>query len=433
MEDAALLKEYVARNSEDAFRELVNRHLDLVYATALRQVRCAHLAEDVSQAVFIALAQKAHLFSHDVILEGWLFRATRFASANALRSERRYLHKIQEASRMQIQADADSDQNVWDQVVPVLNETMGELGEKDRDAVLLRFFKQQSFRQVAQRLGTTEEAAKKRVARALKTLAHLMAQRGVTVPATVLAATITANATNPTPVGLALSVVSVAASKGAGASGSILTLTKGTLMFMAWSKCKTITVTTVVILLLGTGGALVLKESKRQNASDAKVQNNLKTSDARSGEAFFGGGTRSFDGLILAGVQNGTRYWIDPNEKDPEPPPGANKAEWEEAQADLRNQAGKLLSVAFPAVKQYLLDHKGTSPASIHDLDAYLAPSLADNKITASDIARWTTGKVASGLQSPETILLQTQTNKYGCGVKLLAKGAAIPFHVPTK
>ena len=228
MEDALLLREYVARNSEDAFRELVNRHLDLVYATALRQVCCTHLAEDVCQAVFIALAQKAHSFSQDVILEGWLFRATRFVATNALRTERRYQHKIQEASRMQIQTDTDIDQNTWEQIVPILNETMGKLGEKDRNAVLLRFFKQQPFRQVAQRLGTTEDAAKKRVARALKSLAHLMAQRGVAVPATVLAATISANAANSAPVGLALSVVSIAASRGVVASGSILTLKKGT-------------------------------------------------------------------------------------------------------------------------------------------------------------------------------------------------------------
>lgn len=334
---------------------------------------------------------------------------------------------------MQIKADADSDQNIWDQVVPVLNETISKLGEKDRSAVLLRFFQQQSFKQVARRLGTTEEAAKKRVARALKTLARLMAQRGVAVPATVLAAAITARGANPAPAGLALSVGSVAASKGAGASGSALTLTKGILMFMAWSNSKTIIVTAVVLLLLGTGGGLIIKATKQQNAVDAKAQNPSKTSDARPGESFFGGGSRSFEGLTLAGVRDGTRFWVSPDEKDPEPPRGADKAEWEEAQADLRNQAGKLLSVAFPAVRQYLLDHKGTPPASIHDLDAYLAPSIADGKITPGDIARWTTGKVASGLQSPDAILLQTQTNKYGSGVKLLAKGAAIPFHVPTK
>lgn len=431
MEDAELLKEYVARNSEDAFRELVDRHLDLVYATALRQVRSSHLAEDVCQAVFVALAQKAHLFARDVILEGWLFHATRFASANALRSERRYSRKIQEA-RMETQTDADSDHTVWDQVVPILNETLGELGEKDRNAVLLRFFKQQSFRQVAQRLGTTEEAAKKRVARALKTLAHLMAQRGVVVPATVLAVTLTANGANPAPVGLAPSVVSVAASKGVAASSSILTLTKGTLVFMAWSKSKTIILTAVFLLLLGTGGGLALKAKKRQN--DLKVQNNLKSSGATLGEAFFGGGARSFDGLKLAGVEHGTRFWISPDEKDPEPPLGANKAEWEEARTDLRDQAGKLLSFGFPAIKQYLLDHHGASPASIKDLQPYLAPFIAEDKISTNDVSRWTVGRGnPAGKQSPDAILLQTQTNKYGSGVKLLAKGAAVPFQAPTK
>jgi RNA polymerase sigma factor (sigma-70 family) len=306
MEDAELLREYAVRNSEDAFRELVNRHFNLVYATALRQVGCEHLAEDVCQAVFIALAKKARHFAADVILEGWLFRATRFASANALRNERRYSHKIQEAARMQIRADADSDQNdVWDQVVPILNETISELGTKDRNAVLLRFFQRQSFKQVAQRLGTTEEAAKKRVTRALKTLARLMAQRGVAVPATVLAAAITARGANPAPSGLALSVGSVAVSQGAGASSAALTLTKGILMFMAWSNSKTIVVTAVVLLLLGTGGGLIIKATKQQNAVDAKAQNPSKASDARPGEAFFGGGSRSFEGLKLAGVQHG--------------------------------------------------------------------------------------------------------------------------------
>ena len=139
MEDAELLKEYVRRNSEDAFRELVDRHVNFVYAAALRQVRSTVLAEDVTQAVFMALAQKARSLSRAVILEGWLFRATRFAAANALRNERRYQYRIQEASQMQVQAGEAGDQNVWDEVVPILNETMGKLREKDRNAVLLGF------------------------------------------------------------------------------------------------------------------------------------------------------------------------------------------------------------------------------------------------------------------------------------------------------
>jgi RNA polymerase sigma factor (sigma-70 family) len=431
MEDAELLKEYVCRNSEDAFRELVDRHVNFVYAAALRQVRSTELAKDVTQAVFMALAQKARSLSRDVILEGWLFRAIRFAAANALRNERRYQYRIQEASRMQVQAGEDGDQNVWDEVVPILNETMAKLGEKDRNAVLLRFFKQQSFKEVAQRLGTTEEGAKKRVTRALRTLAHLMAQRGVMVSAAVLAATITANGASPAPVGLAFSVASLAGGKGVVASSSVLTLTKGTSIFMAWSKSKAIVATSVILLVAGTGGGLAFKLSKRQNATDAQATNPLKTSNSRPGEAFFGAEDTRFDGLKLAGVRNGTRFWISPDEKDSEPPRGANKAEWETAQADLRNQAGKLFNVALPAIKQYRIDHNRVAPANIKDLQPYLAPYLADGEITHDDIVRWTTasnGRSASDLNSPDAILLETQTNKFGYGVKLLAKGAAVPF-----
>src|SRR5438132_9280205 len=101
MEDMALLREYAASNSEEAFRTLVDRHLDMVYATAFRQVNDRELAEEVAQAVFVALARKASSIPKATILAGWLFRAARFAAAKAARGESRRLHWEREAAQME--------------------------------------------------------------------------------------------------------------------------------------------------------------------------------------------------------------------------------------------------------------------------------------------------------------------------------------------
>jgi uncharacterized protein (TIGR03435 family) len=256
MEDSQLLREFADRNSEEAFRELVNRHMDLVYSVALRQVRDPHLADDVAQAVFIALAQKAHQLPAATVLEGWLFRAARFAALNALRREHRHQHWIQEAARMENPVHEPSPEEAWVQIVPLLNETIHQLRETDRNALLLRFFKGKSFRAVGVGLGMSEDAAKKRVMRALEKLRALLGRRGVVLPAAILAATLSAHAVQAAPLGLSASVTAVAAAKGATATSSILTLTKGIIKFMAWTKMKT----TLVIsagLLLATGTATV--------------------------------------------------------------------------------------------------------------------------------------------------------------------------------
>src|SRR3954454_2853237 len=84
MDDSSLLHEYVNAGCDRAFADLVTRHIDLVYAAARRMTRDAHLAEDVTQAVFIVLAKKASHLRHGAMLPAWLLTTTRYASANAL-------------------------------------------------------------------------------------------------------------------------------------------------------------------------------------------------------------------------------------------------------------------------------------------------------------------------------------------------------------
>ena len=96
-DDLTLLREYARHNSEEAFAALVSRHVNLVYSVALRQVRDAHLAEEITQAVFIILARKAGSLGPKTILSGWLCRTARYASANALTIQRRRQHREQEA------------------------------------------------------------------------------------------------------------------------------------------------------------------------------------------------------------------------------------------------------------------------------------------------------------------------------------------------
>src|SRR5439155_7070242 len=179
------------RESETAFRTLVNRYANLVFSVALRQVRDAQLAEDVAQAVFILLARKAGGFRQNVVLSGWLFRTTRFVASRAVRAEQRRQRREQEAFAMQQLTTTDE---TWKRIAPAIDEAVESLGETDRNAVLLRFFNEKSHRETALALGVSEDAAKKRVARALDKLRNFFAGRGVTLSATLLASAVAAHA-----------------------------------------------------------------------------------------------------------------------------------------------------------------------------------------------------------------------------------------------
>jgi len=260
-EDFDLLREYVANQSETAFRALVERHVDMVYATALRQIGDAHLAEEATQAVFITLAKKARGISSSTILAGWLFRAAQFAAAKTQRSEVRRKHWEQQAAQMEPNpSDCDA---AWEQMAPQLNEALNELKEPDRDALILRFFESKSMAQVGSALGTTEGAAKMRVARALDQLRGIFQARGIALPITLLAAALSTSTAQAAPIGLAATITTSALLK----STTIPLLTKGLLLFMNWNTHK-LAIAAIVVLSLTTAtttsllAALLWKQSR---------------------------------------------------------------------------------------------------------------------------------------------------------------------------
>lgn len=199
--DLELLRQYAASGSDEAFRLVVQRHLGLVRGTALRQLGSEHHADEVSHAVFLALARKAGSLREGTVLAGWLFRATRFAAAKLARDEERRSRRQKEAAMIhaEISSETDANRELWDKITPHLDDALVSLGKKDRDAVLLRFFEQRPFAEVGKNMGTSEDAAKMRVGRALEKLRIFFRKRGFVVGVTALSGAFSANAAAAVP------------------------------------------------------------------------------------------------------------------------------------------------------------------------------------------------------------------------------------------
>jgi uncharacterized protein (TIGR03435 family) len=265
--DMELLRQYAHRKSEEAFAGLVTRHVNVVYSAALRKTGNAHAAEEITQVVFIILAKKADRLRDGTILSGWLYQTARLTSASFLRTEIRRARREQEAYMQSLSNEPEA--RVWPEIEPLLEDAMGRLGEKERNALALRFFEGKSFQEIGAAMGVSENAAKKRVSHGLEKLRKFFTKRGVSSTTAILAGAISAHSVQAAPVALAKSVTAVAIAKGAAASGSTLTLIKGALKIMPWTKAKTAVIAGAVVLLATGTTIITVKKVEQRKADDS--------------------------------------------------------------------------------------------------------------------------------------------------------------------
>jgi RNA polymerase sigma factor (sigma-70 family) len=253
-DDAQSLRRYAGTGSEEAFRELVDRHLSLVYSTALRVVGGdVQLAEDVAQRVFADVARKARSLAEHAVLAGWLHRHTTFTASKAVRAERRRVAREQEAVRMNAMAESPRDDDRWQQVEPLLDQALDALGRADRDAVVLRFLQRHDLRSVGQALGCSEDTAQKRVTRAIDKIRRFLERRGITLSAAALTTLLGSHAAGAAPAGMAAVISTGAmfsAATAAGLAGASLTSTL--MQLMTTEKLTTVAVSTLLVAGLGT-------------------------------------------------------------------------------------------------------------------------------------------------------------------------------------
>ena len=264
--DAELLRRYVEERSESAFTELVREHLNLVYSAALRQTSGDRaLAEDLSQLVFTELARKAPRLLGHPSLAGWLYTTVRHVAANLRRAEQHRRQREEEAQSMNALLSADSPIEVWQRIQPVLDDALHELCEADRAVVVLRFLEDRTLREVGERLGLKENAARMRVDRALEKLRRRLARRGLTSTASGLTAALAIGVITPAPAALASTIASTALASGTAVGSTTLTLLK----MMSLSKAKVGLIGALVV----TGVAVpVWQETRLQRVRSENAQ-----------------------------------------------------------------------------------------------------------------------------------------------------------------
>jgi RNA polymerase sigma factor (sigma-70 family) len=245
--DLDLLGRFAREKSQDAFTELVQRHVNLVYSAALRQVRSPQLAEEIAQSVFADLARDASRLKSDTVLTAWLFAVTRRTAIDVIRKESR--RQLREQIAVEL-TNMNATPNDWSQIEPLLDDAMAALDETDRSAILLRYFENKSLREVGEALGTNDDAAQKRVSRAVERLRGFFSKRNVTVGASGLTVLISANAIQSAPIGLVATISSAAVLAGTAVHTSTIIAAIKTIAMTTLQKTLFIAALTAAV---GTG------------------------------------------------------------------------------------------------------------------------------------------------------------------------------------
>jgi RNA polymerase sigma factor (sigma-70 family) len=229
MAEQQLLQEYTRTEDQAAFARLVSANINFVYSCAKRQVRDAHLAEDVTQVVFMILAKKAGKIASEAALPGWLFNTTRFVASDVLRANRRRQRHEREAAQMFL-ASHIPDQG-WQEMEPYLDEALAALGAHERDAVLLRYFRGMSLQETGAALGIPENTAAKRISRAIERLRNHFARRGIKIAAPAIVTGLGVHAVQAAPPALAATIA-------AATVGPLGIMANEIIRAMAWAKVK---------------------------------------------------------------------------------------------------------------------------------------------------------------------------------------------------
>jgi RNA polymerase sigma factor (sigma-70 family) len=267
MDDCELLRQFVTDRSAGAFAELVRRNADLVYSAARRQVGDAHLAEDLTQAVFLLLARKADKIKGTVA--GWLIVTTHYAARNARKMAARRAYHERRAGFMKLHESPQAKEIEWESYAPLIDSAMARLGGGDRDALVLRYLRGLNHGEIGASFGISEDAARKRVDRALQRLRILLNARTTAPSAAMLATQMTAKATQAAPANL---VVSIAASAGAVGKGMPANaLARNTSRAMTFAKIKFAAALVLMLIVAGAGVGAAISVARRSRSVSAVV------------------------------------------------------------------------------------------------------------------------------------------------------------------